>query len=127
MLGERAGRLDADLTGGAIGVRSAEDRDVVAGLAVALGRTGRAERTIAEAEAADLALTAVRPTATLDDDARTSRGGVAPLPASRDDFELERSPELDALTSWVLEHSVPERAQIEVPLQEQLIVEFYSK
>ena len=30
-------------------------------------------------------------------------------------------------TLRILVHSVPERAQIEVPLQEQLIVEFYSK
>jgi small subunit ribosomal protein S4 len=30
-------------------------------------------------------------------------------------------------TLRILVHSEPERAQIDVPLQEQLIVEFYSK
>ena len=30
-------------------------------------------------------------------------------------------------TLRILVHQLPERAQIEVPLQEQLIVEFYSK
>ena len=30
-------------------------------------------------------------------------------------------------TLRILVHQLPERAQIEVPIQEQLIVEFYSK
>ncbi|WP_236789485.1 30S ribosomal protein S4 [Amycolatopsis sp. GM8] len=63
-------------------------------------------------------------------DVREKSHGMLPFVAAKEEFGSRPIPAwLQVVPSnlRVLVHQLPERAQIEVPVQEQLIVEFYSK
>jgi len=63
-------------------------------------------------------------------DVRPKSAGMLPFVAAKESFGDRPVPawlQVVPSTLRVLVHQLPERAQIEVPVQEQLIVEFYSK